>query len=239
MSILKLIRGKRVVPSVPQGHAASVGSEPEQRVSPRRDGSSGLALFIRYEDGSGEISQRRIRCASFDPGHDALNAYCFEREAPRQFRLDRISEAICTETGEVIALARLLESLRARGMPMDDPRLARMLCILVFVMRCDGVNQREIEALEQAVTSFALRFDGCDEMVEQGNLLSGTLAPDSRDFMRAVNWLHWRKDGAELARFLKMQLRQMIDADGQHSAEEFLLVSELAPLLDRIAQRDR
>lgn len=164
-------------------------------------------------------------------------AWCFEREAIRQFRVDRIQEAICTETGEVFELGLLLDALSARGLPVRDTRLARCMMMLIFLMRCDGIHRAEMDAIETAATSYALSFDGNDATVEEAMRLSTLLAPDSVDFNKALRWMTTRSDGAVIARFMRKHAAAVIDADGQHSPEEIRFGAELGDMLTRIAHR--
>lgn len=232
------IEGKRVVPSVPPKFKVVLGSGDEDPAPPaRRNGVSGLGLFIEYVDAKAEVTRRRISCKSYDPAHDWINAWCFEREGPRHFRLDRITLAACTETGELFEVHKLLAILRKRGMPVRDKRLAKALTPIVFLMRCDGVQEGETEALEAAVTAYALRFDGNDDTVADGMRLASTLAPDEADFRRTLGWLRMRRDGPELAKFIQREGCRMLDADGRHSAEEvtygMLLDRSLRPIIER------
>lgn len=231
-------RAMRVVPSVPPGRTSVVPDiDLPDHQSTRRSAASGMGLFIEYVDAKGCASARRIACRNVDPVQGLLTAWCFEREALRQFRIDRIESAACTETGEVFELAELMATMASRGLPANDPRLARILVVLTFLMRCDGVHARELECIEQAVTSFALRFDGDDALVEQGLRLGNTLAPDGRDFLRTLGWLIRRPDAPELAVFLRRHAAAVIDADGSHSAGELRFGMELDDLLTRIGKR--
>lgn len=146
--------------------------------------------------------------------------------------------AACTETGEIFDVSELIIILRKRGMSAGDPRLGKVLTPLVFLMRCDGVQRGEMEALEQAVTSFAMRFDGGDATVEEGLRLAHTLAPDETDFRRSLSWLKRRGDGPQLAKFLQREGCRVLDADGMHSPEEasygILLDEVLRPIATRV-----
>lgn len=235
--LLGAISGKRVVPSIPPGRSIVLESEDEDARSERRDGTAALSLFIEYVDASGAPSHRRIACRHYDGSVDTITAWCFEREAPRAFRVDRIAAAYCPETGELFDLDQLVFSLRRRGLPLSTTGLNVTLRLLTFLMRCDGVHAAEWPALEAAVTSFALRFDGDDEMVAQGLRMAKSLAPDENDFLRGLRWMRLRRDGPQLARFVRGQAGRIIDADGRHSDEEAILGIEIDRVLGAIEAR--
>lgn len=236
-TIRSLVAGKRVVPPVPPGRTVLLAPEEVSAITTRRDGTAALSLFIEYVDAKGNRSERRIRCESYDRSVDMITAYCFEREALRQFRCDRIVNAACTETGEFFDLEDLVERLRARGLPVRDAGLNAALKILTFLMRCDGVHHNERVVMEDAITSYALRFDGDDAMVDLALRQSRTMAPDERDFLRALRFVTLRRDGPALARFIRSQAQRMIDADGLHSSEEARFGLELDQLLAKVAAR--
>lgn len=236
--IRAFVAGKRVVPPVPPARVVVLGSEEAAPISPRRDGTASLSLFIAYVDSKGETSERRISCRNYDRSADIINAWCFERDALRAFRVDRIESAACTETGEFFELEELVARLRAGGLPVKDQGLNADLKILVFLMRCDGIHAREQAVIEAAITSYALRFDGDDAMVETALRQSRTMAPDERDFLKALRFISLRRDGPALARFVRSHAQRMIDADGQHSPEEARFAVELDEVLSAVAARN-
>lgn len=235
--IVGYVAGKRVIPPVPPGRIVAVSQDEPISPSSRRDETAALSLFIEYVDAAGATSTRRIACRSYDPPADTITAWCFERDAIRAFRCDRIVSAACTETGEFFELNALVDRLRSRGLPVRDAGLNMVLRILTFLMRCDGVHSSEAIALEDAVTSYALRFDGDDQLVEQALRQARTMAPDERDFLKALRFVTLRRDGPALARFLQSQARRIIDADGRHSAEETRFGIELDRLLTKVAAK--
>lgn len=235
--LLGAISGKRVVPGVPPGHEVVLQGTDEVARSSRRDGTSALGLFIEYTDASGAASHRRIACRSYDSSVHTITAWCFERQAPRAFRVDRIAAAYCTETGEVFDLDEFVFVLRRRGLPLSQTGLNVCLRLLTFLMRCDGVHASEWDALEGAVTGYALRFDGDDELVDQGLRMARMLAPDESDFLRGLRWMRLRRDGPELARFVRSHAARLIDADGRHSPEEVTLGIEIDRALGAIEAR--
>jgi uncharacterized tellurite resistance protein B-like protein len=230
------VAGKRVVPSVPPGRTAKLAGDEARVAAPRPGAPSAFSFFIHYRSDEGEHSFRRIVCRRVDLWPSpCIGAYCLERKAFRRFRLDRIEEAVALETGEVLDVGALIDDLRRRGLPVSDPRLARTLKVLSFLMRCDSEDHPlERTAIENAVTSFALRFDGDDDMVREGVSLAGSLAPDARDFTRALGWVA-RSGGRDVARFLLSHAAAVIDADGRHTEEEVRYGAEVGDLLKRVA----
>jgi hypothetical protein len=235
-SLSALVAGKRVVPPVPQGRAVNLSGEDQPASSLDRDETTSLALFIQYCDAKGVVSSRRIVCRSYDVATDTITAFCFERGALREFKIERVIEAVCTQSGEVYDLTVLTQALKRNGLPVRDGRLNLVLRFLTFLMRCDGVHPAEEEMLEHAITSYALRFDGDDALVEQALRQARTMAPDDRDFLNALYSIGKRSDRANLAKFIRLQARRVIEADGRISAEEARLGAELDAVLGKLAE---
>lgn len=220
--------GRQVEPRVPTGRSAVVASEDEMDlVAPVGAPPEGieppapLAVFIEYRDSKGSVSQRRIKCKSFDAGRGTLDAYCFERRAARRFRIDRIATVIDVESGEVLEIATFLEGLGAGGVALKDERLARILTIMVFMMRCDReVHPMEREVIEDVAASFALRFDGDDATVNAALNAAFRLAPDHNDLINALQWIGRHKDGLKMIRLLAPQIERIVVADGKITSEE-------------------
>lgn len=106
------------------------------------------AFVIGYVDSSGNQSERRIICREVYPsgGRAYLQAICLERQAPRSFRVDRISEVYCGVTGEDLGPAEKVfivwgAERPVRRPPQPNPAVAnarRALQILATLARCDG-----------------------------------------------------------------------------------------------------
>ncbi|WP_233808133.1 WYL domain-containing protein [Paraburkholderia sp. HP33-1] len=58
-------------------------------------------LTIEYRDGIGEVTSRNITTRHYDPEGGYILARCHLRNADRTFRIDRIVQAVDTETGEI------------------------------------------------------------------------------------------------------------------------------------------
>lgn len=216
------LAGRRVVPPLPQGRSARIADDDRSEDLPadQAGGENSTALFIHYKDSKGQVSQRRIVCKAYEDDNGCIRAFCLERRAPRRFRVDRIIEAASIDTGEVYETSVLLALLR-HGVIVTDERLRRVMTILTFLMRCDEeTHPLEIEVIEQAATSFALRFDGSEETIAEGVRYARSLAPDADDFIRAIRWIAKRADSAQLVRLIAPMAERVIVADGRIKSEE-------------------
>ena len=236
-SIRGATAGKRVAPPLPPGAKVVLGGN-ERDVGPGAPGrASGFGLFIEYHDSDGVITERRITVRRIERGEARyIRAFCHERQAPRLFRADRVLAACCVSTGEIFEPARLFDMLAARGLPLEDPRLTKILIVLAFLMRCDGWNQAESEVLERAVERFVLRFEGSDAMLEDGLQLIRSLAPDQEDFLRALRFIANLHESHRVARFVMEHAAQLVDADGTHSAAEIENAQMVESYLKRLAK---
>ena len=221
---------------MPAQHVAKVEHPEEDSLEPRPGRESGYAMVIDYVDTKGAQSFRRISCRRVDIGTGTIHAYCLERSGWRSFKLDGIREAFAADTGEMIDLGALVSDLRRRGLPIDDDRLARALVALTFLMRCDGeAHPLEHSAIEDAASSFVIRFEGDDAMYTEGIKLAGKLAPDGQDFVRALKWVAKHPERRLLAQYLLQHACNVVDADGRLALEEVTFGGELSEYLKAIA----
>lgn len=235
-SIYEKVRPRRVVPPMPAQHFAKVEHPEEEAFEPRPGRESGYAMMIDYVDSRGAQSFRRISCRRVDMGTGTIRAYCLERSGWRSFKLDGIREAFAADTGEAIDLGALVYDFRRRGLPIDDDRLARTMVALTFLMRCDGeAHPLEHSAIEEAVSSFVIRFEGHDAMYNEGIKLAGQLAPDGQDFVRTLKWVAKHPERKLLSRYLLQQACNVVDADGHIALEEVTFGGELSEYLKAIA----
>lgn len=213
---------KRVAVNQPSGHFAILIEEvSEDEPANAVPLAMPLALFIEYQDAKGGISRRRIACKGYDVARDSIKAFCFERKSPRAFRVDRIREAVAVDTGEVLPLDIVMQQLRGNALPVHDERLARVLTVLVFLMRCDGkAHPAEREVIEDAATAFAMRFDGNDETVERALAASLRTAPDVDDLILALEWIAARTECLPMVRLLLPLVDRIVTADGVVTSEE-------------------
>lgn len=239
------VAGRRVIPPAPDGCVARVAERDDDasmravacELVDQRGRVSGLGLYIEYSDADGVVTERRVSCRRLEAA-DAfyLFAWCHERGAPRRFRVDRILQAIDVTTGECYPVASLFARLAEHGLPVVDVRLQKLLIILTFLMRCDGVaHPAEQEVLERAVAGYVLRFGGDDAAYDAAMRLAASLAPDERDFMQAMKVAACQGDAGYLARFILPYMAMMVDADDRHSPEEVYHATEASAYLRRAA----
>lgn len=222
------LAGKAVQPPVPSGRMVSVpddelDDEPDHLEAHAKSEEVPFpgALFIEYRDSKGQLSQRRIICREYDASTRLLRAVCQERKALRSFRVDRIELACCTVTGEVFEIEEVLTHLLSRGVGALDGRLRRVVLVLVYLMRCDrDVADEELEVLERAITSFALRFAGDDATVADGLRMANLAAPTDKDFLKALQWVSRHPERRKLAAFIRQWAHEMVVADGVLAFEE-------------------
>ncbi len=233
-----VVRGRAVVPPIPTGRSVHLPDDDDDgALEEKRDAYSGVGLFIEYVDSKGQMSARRVAVRRYDADRKLLHCWCFERSAPRAFKIERIRSASCPRTGEVYTDDVLMSLLR--GGVVTDRRLRPLMTILVFLMRCDGHQHwTEVEALEGAATSFALRFDGDDQTVHQAVRLANALVPDADDFLHAMEWIARHVEAETLARFVLTHARAVIEADGRIAEEEIRFATELRGALRAIADGD-
>lgn len=228
------LAGRRVVPSIPAGRVVILPPvEADERIdSPLQeiDAAVALGLFIAYTNAKGEISERRISVKQLiGVPPTMLLCFCHERKAMRHFRVDRIGDVAIAETGELIDPTHLVALLMGAGLSPLDPLLRCAVDVMVFLMRCDGrADPAEWEAIEMALAGFVMRFDGDHD---QAMSLARKVAPDSSDFLRAIRAFHRDARSGSLVRWLMGAMRQVVDADGVHSADEFRWLTEVQEIL--------
>lgn len=219
---------KRVVPLTPPRRRPGSPAQGESVPSPpRRDRSSSWSAYIRYENARGEESERRITCQKVARAVGGLDlmvtAFCHEAGALRQFRVDRIAELVDLETGELVDPQPHFEKLRLEGLPFSDAGLEALAKILVFVVRCDGCEDwREWDAVERAMTSYALRYGSSETDMDETLAAVRPLAPDSRDFCRALGQVLRAPSEVKrgVADLVGRACADVIDADGRHMQAE-------------------
>lgn len=116
-------------------------------------------VLIKYRDGSGEITERRISDLRLENA-TTIDAFCHLRKARRPFKMDRIVHAINPDTGEVLNPYNLvsvspddtarpsIESLLWQAMPA-------IKAIKFFALSTRGFKQRERDRVEQFVQEIA------------------------------------------------------------------------------------
>ena len=212
---------------------------------------SGTSWFITYADASGALSKRRITIYELREsaaGARSLMAKCHERNATRQFRIDRISELVDLATGEVVEPPSRVLGEAAVPPKAADPAakdhtkvmnaVRDPLRVLLFLARADGracVNEMDVML----------------------DFVSKVAAPESNERLLAFDaekvrtWIKKQTPDMELAiialgrmgRFappehlfeFREHMEKLVHADGKVAAEEAavlrILDSEIAEIV--------
>ncbi len=198
------------------------------------DTVSGFSCIIAYVDSKARASQRRITCIRIEKAGERtyLRAYCHERNANRQFRLDSIQDVFDARTGELLAAVgwdffngfavdHEQASRFGWGLPVrKSADLVAGLNALVFVARCDNqFHETERDAIERFVASFWLRMEAAGEPPMEDILTHvQRMSPDPEAFYLALARC---STNPPLCRMIRSHIRNVIDADGVIRAEEF------------------
>ncbi|WP_292959671.1 TerB family tellurite resistance protein [Novosphingobium sp. UBA1939] len=218
------MKGKAVPVPLPSWCNPKIAEIEELIEVKQRDASSSWAGYIRYTDAQGEMSERRIVCRSIE-GYgkaETVNAWCCERKASRSFRIDRMAELVCLETGEVLDPIQHFEQLRLHGaLKVKDKSLNDFGRILVFMARCDGeVHPLEAESVDEALERYILRFGGDDRMLASAQANIGKIAPDGDDFVASLDRIQHHPEARSLSRLLLDCVSNVASADGElHPSE--------------------
>ena len=226
-ALLTALNGLRVTPNDPPGRVTVVPTrETAQEKATSPDASSSWSAFITYEDANGELSQRTITFRKISMLYDrpeTINAYCHKRKAYRSFRVDRISEFVCVETGEVLDPGEhLLDLYRKGALKIDDKNLTRLITILTFMGRCDGYfDVSEKISMQESVERYARFFGSTDDAsIERALSESKRIAPSSGDLVRAIGGIVRSPESRQLAKFTWESCVRVIDADGVQHPDE-------------------
>lgn len=242
-ALKQALGGRRVTPAVPPGRKPAVRSDEPLEREPTRDPISAWSAFLRYVDTKGDESERRFTCNSIHGFGEAtlIKGWCHERRAFRSFRIDRIVELVCAESGEVLEPVPHFELLRMTGaLKVHDPVLTDVARLLVFLARCDGrYHPLERSALERHIGSYCVRFNGTDRLAEDAVAGCKRLAPDSGDMLTALRRLAKVAAGPRVCRFVLDCGADIIDADGRHAPEEVEWAVEMSAALKSVAELER
>ena len=222
--LTQAVHGIAVTPAMPDWFKASVEEREETVQLAGRDRASSFAAYIGYTNEAGKRSERRIVCRKVE-GYgkaETIGAWCCETRSHKRFRVDRISDLICLETGEILDPYAHFEMLRLHGaIGVNDKALTDLCKILVFMAKCDGdVHPLEAEAIATGVERYVLRFGGDDRLVNFTLKNSAKLAPDHEDFVDALMAIERHPEARSLSRLLIDQIGAVTVADGQLHANE-------------------
>lgn len=112
-------------------------------------------FLIKYRDGSGEVTERRISDLRLESA-GTYDAFCHLRKARRPFRMDRIVHALDPDTGEVLnpytllpnAGSSTLEALTWRALPA-------IKALKFFTLTTRGFSKREKDRVADFVREVA------------------------------------------------------------------------------------
>ncbi len=218
------VQGKAVPVEMPEWCKLLVPGDEDSIAPPSRDLSSSWTGFIRYRNEKGEESARRIVCRRVE-GYgkaETIGAWCCEKRAHKRFRIDRISELVCLDTGEVLDPIEHFEGMRLRGaINVVDKSLLDLGRILVFMAKCDGeFHPLEQTSIYDTMERYVLRFGGDEHMLHHALKNSGRIAPDGEDFVNSLERLQRHPEAPKLARLILQGVSEVNIADGiYHTAE--------------------
>lgn len=235
-----VVRGKAVPVPMPDWARITLAEEVEEIIEAKaRDQSSSWAGYIRYVDTKGDVSERRIVCRAIE-GYgraETVQGWCCERRAPRRFRIDRMQELVCLETGEVLDPLGHFEQLRMFGaLKVTDKSMADFGRVLAFMARCDGeVHPMESQSIETALERYVVRFGGDDRMLETAVTNVRKITPDGDDFIASLGRLEQHPDARQLGRLLLDCVAKVTDADGRLHAREIEWIEVVQETLKAMA----
>ncbi len=239
------------IPPVPGDLKTSVPSDYQDDPSENTEGGLGFAegqsFIIEYVNAAGKSSTRRITVydiVTSAGGVPSLMARCHERQATRQFRIDRIASCI-DYNGEVFddVSGFLVDtfgmSAELAGREASDENehrwkaiieyLRPMAILLAAVSRSDGqVRSVELETSAQRLAMIAERRDLWieDENYERLVNYIRRLRPDAEAIGRALGALS-KADKDDIIAFFRAAVAVM-KADGVHHPEEVKIINDMA-----------
>lgn len=116
-------------------------------------------ILIKYRDGEGEISERRISDLRLE-NETTIDAFCHLRKARRPFKMDRIVHAVNPDTGEILNPYQLVG---APSVGAARPSIKSLLwqalpavkALKFFTLSTRGFRQRERDRVTQFVQEVA------------------------------------------------------------------------------------
>lgn len=238
---------RRPLPKTPRAPSVQYEDDPDDQMAQQLGYAEGQSFAIEYVNSKGEASLRRITVFSLvqnSSGVPALMARCHERNATRQFRVDRIKSCIDYD-GEVCEDVALFlhenfgmaHQMASRREATDDlarwPEIREVVrpdaIVLVALSRADGlVLKSEIDI---AVTYLALLAERGDMHLTTPEIscletMVRRLRPGPPTIELGLNALS--DASPKRIRSLLMTAVEVIDADGFRHPEEIKLVNTLA-----------
>jgi hypothetical protein len=189
-----------------------------------------ILCFLKYRDGQGQISRRRVTLKSLVPWNDeyALLAYCHERQAHRTFKLSGIQELCDLETGEIIEepIKYLTDHYNNSPIGLYSKLLSEIetqILVLCFIARADGrmtpperkiivefVNKKSKTKIDENVVESEIKRTYCELADFNSSIkkLVNLNINDAELFLTTVNNLievDKKKDPLELAAVEKLK----------------------------------
>ena len=127
-----------------------------------------MGIVIKYQDGSGQITEREISDLRLE-NENNIDAFCHVREERRTFNLDRIMHAVMPETGELLNPYQLMPLMR-------DPESLDSLtwearhaikALKFFSLTTRGFGKRERKHVEAFVKSLVNSQSHSDEDISE------------------------------------------------------------------------
>ncbi|MGA0599575.1 WYL domain-containing protein [Caulobacter sp. KR2-114] len=192
------------------------------------------AFVIRYRDHAGQVSARRIVALEvFEADGGAfLKARCVERQALRNFRVDRIEAIAHGVTGEDLGppdeIFRQALAHPVRRSPSARAAVRYALRALMTVARADGVvSEDELDVIE-VFLEMALPDASEEDIAGLVDYAAG-LAPSFETFLHAVDEVALAD--AKLAEIMAGAALTLAKAHGSVEADEADLVDDMAMIL--------
>jgi hypothetical protein len=188
---------------------------------------AGLSFWMTYEDAAGDESERGITIRRVQSKNDVayVDAWCHLRGALRSFRADRIVSLADARTGEVLQplagelMADMILRLAAAQTVSDE--LRNSLLILAYLMRCDGVDLKEVLVFEAFAAAWRSHL-GFDQQMKTDDIIvfALKLTPLREDLEAAI--VHCAKKLRQPAwnELMQQLCSDMVVADGKTSEAE-------------------
>ena len=223
-------------PIAPKGFAVSQNpsEQPEASIASgeRLSDVVGNVYGLIYCDANGDESRRRIKISHVDYVGDTfyVGAYCFERQAYRTFRVDRMMELVNMRTGEIHDSAMdWCRGLIATGSAEEMMRMCiHDLNILGLLARCDGhLHEQEVAFMVEHVLD-VLGYPP-KANVEAMSKVADAIYPDENRLEKSL--LIARRASAESKRRLLKSARRIVDADEILAEAEFDVARQIEQAL--------
>lgn len=247
----KKLAALSVAPPIPSMPASLPVSEHDYPVPDQRNFLpyylEGQMIEIDYLDANSAPTHRRVRCGRCFTENALiyLQGFCLERQALREFRLDRVQSLIVMGTGEVFEDARLwLESSNRLDELGDDQRsqntvrfafrkVKSAVQILMFLARYDGMlHAAETAVVDRYIDQYfrkprardvELKIKGC-QRIARG------LFPTTEELWDALGNLI--EDGEQQCASVLLYIDEIIACDGTTMPAEIDLRNAIAQLVE-------